>query len=73
MEEAIREIVKEALEDLVGEIVKSSVKKAFKQQNQEEILVSNLSDVRIQKILNDIRIKFLKVSAFLFYSSVYCI
>jgi DNA-directed RNA polymerase specialized sigma54-like protein len=66
MEESVREIVnesvKKALEDSVGEIVENSVEKTFKQLNQEEISVSNLSDVRIQKILNDVGIKFLRVS-----------
>lgn len=68
MEELVQEIVKElvekVLEDLVGEIVKSSVEKAFKQLNQEEISVLKLSNVRIQKILNDIGIKFLNVSVY---------
>ncbi|CAI2187839.1 18938_t:CDS:2, partial [Funneliformis geosporum] len=66
LEESVGEIVENSvekiLEESVGEIVENSVEKAFKQLNQEEISVSNLSNVRIQKIINDVGIKFLKLS-----------
>jgi len=52
-----------ALEESVGKIVENSVEKAFTWLNQEEeISVSKLLDIKMQKILNDIGIKFIIVS-----------